>query len=203
MAKILAIETSGSNCGVGIWATENEPMIIEENGSKIHSEKLPLFVQEVLANSNLSLNDLDAIAVSSGPGSYTGLRIGMSFAKGLAFGGKIQLLPINTIDSIANGLNKKIDFTILVYSHAGFVYDKNYLKSGNGEIIQTEIKDVYPNPLICVNFPENKKTLKNADYKLSSVKFIGEFSSKFYDDLDKPKLNEISPRYYSEFKIRK
>ena len=59
MAKILAIETSGSNCGIGIWSTENEPIIIEENGSKIHSEKLPLLAQEVLANSNLSLNDLD------------------------------------------------------------------------------------------------------------------------------------------------
>ena len=202
MANILAIETSGSNCGVGIWKDENDPIIFEQQGSKIHSEKLPEFVQAVLKKSKITLHELDAIAISSGPGSYTGLRIGMSFAKGLAFGANIQLLPINTIDCIAKGINNNNDFTILVYSHAEFVYEKNEADSANNKITQTEIKDNYPNSVVCVNFPENKRKFEHADYILPSVKYVGEYAMKNFDYLNKPNIIDVSPGYYSEFKIR-
>jgi len=202
MAKILAIETSGSNCGVGIWMDEKPPIILEEKGSKIHSEKLPEFVLTALKESEITLQDIDVIAVSSGPGSYTGLRIGMSFAKGLAFGADIQLIPINTIDCIAKSLNKNNEITILVYSHAGFVYEKNGIRSNDNKIIQTKIKDVYPNPLVCVNFPENKQHFDGADYILPSVNYVGEYAMQNINLLEKPNINDISPEYYSEFKIR-
>lgn len=203
MANILAIETSGSVCGVGIWQTNNTPIIMEEIGSKIHSEKLPEFIKIALEKSKLSLKEIDAIAVSAGPGSYTGLRIGMSFAKGLAFGSGIQILPINTMECIEYGIHKNEDYTILIYSHAGFVYEKNILNSNESKIVQTEIKDVYPNPIVCVNFPENKKNLENADYILPSVNYVGDFTQNNYNHLERPNLNEISPGYFSEFKIRK
>ena len=202
MTKILAFETSGTNCGVGVWIDKELIAIREEVGNKIHSEKLPEFVNSVLEESNLTLKDFDAIAISAGPGSYTGLRIGMSFAKGLSFGSNLQLIPINTILSIEECFKNDKEFTVLVYSHAELVYEKSSSENAD-KIIQTEIKDVYLNPLICVNFPEKKQTLPNSNYILPSVKYIGDFASKNYSKLEKPKLNEISPGYFSEFNIRK
>tara|TARA_B100001029_G_scaffold177582_1_gene182527 strand:- start:904 stop:1509 length:606 start_codon:yes stop_codon:yes gene_type:complete len=200
--KIMAIETSGLNCGVGIWFDQKLISIKEEIGNKIHSEKLPKFVKNVLKESNLELKDLDAIAVSTGPGSYTGLRIGMSFAKGLAFGSKIQLLPIDTISSIEENFKKDKELIILVYSHTGYVYEKQ-CSDIKGEIIQTKIKDIYSKPLLCVNFPENKKNIPKSKYILTSVEFIGNFATKNYFKLEKPRLFNISPKYFSEFNIRK
>ena len=202
MPKILAIETSGSVCGVGIWQNDKEPIIIEENGNRIPSEKLPEFINQSLKKSNLEINDLDAIAVSSGPGSYTGLRIGMSLAKGLAFGSGIQLFAINTIESIIFGLNRNDNYTILVYSHAGVVYEKNIIDDVDSDINQVEIMDIYNNPVICVNFPDNRKNIKNAEYINPSVNYIGNYTHNNFDLLDRYQLDEISPGYYSEFNLR-
>jgi len=202
MPKILAIETSGSVCGVGIWHNDKEPIIIEENGNRIHSEKLPEFINQSFQKSNLKINDLDAIAVSSGPGSYTGLRIGMSLAKGLAFGSGIQLFAINTIESIIFSLNRNDNYTILVYSHAGVVYEKNIIDDVDSDIHQVEIMDVYNNPVICVNFPDNRKNINNAEYIYPSVNFIGNYIHNNFDLLDRYQLDEISPGYYSEFNLR-
>ncbi|MAJ43454.1 MAG: tRNA (adenosine(37)-N6)-threonylcarbamoyltransferase complex dimerization subunit type 1 TsaB [Candidatus Marinimicrobia bacterium] len=203
MTKILALETSGSNCGAGIWIGPELISIREETGYKIHSETLPEFVKSVLKESNITLGELDAIAISAGPGSYTGLRIGMSFAKGLAFGSNIQLFAINTIFCIEDYYKNIEEFSVLVYSHADFIYKKNNDSERFGNIIQTKIKDVYNNSLLCVNFPKNKQTLPNSKYILPSVKYIGEYTIKNYLKLDKLQLNEISPGYFSEFDIRK
>ena len=202
MPKILAIETSGSVCGVGIWQNDKEPIIVEKIGNRIHSEKLPEFIIHSLKKSNLTINDLDALAVSSGPGSYTGLRIGMSLAKGLAFGSGIQLYPINTIDCIIFYLNRKYNYTILVYSHAGVVYEKNVIDNVRSDIHQVELMDIYDNPVICINFPDNRKNIKNAEYINPSVNYIGNYTYNNFDLLDRYQLDEISPGYYSEFNLR-
>ena len=202
MPKILAIETSGYVCGAGIWQNDKEPIIVEKIGNRIHSEKLPEFINQSLQKSNLKINDLDAIAVSSGPGSYTGLRIGMSFAKGLAFGSGIQLFAINTIESISFALNRNDNYTILVYSHAGVVYEKNIIDDVDSDIHQVEIMDVYNNPVICVNFPDIGKNIKNAEYIKPSVYYIGNYTRNNFDLLDRYQLDEISPGYYSEFNLR-
>jgi tRNA threonylcarbamoyl adenosine modification protein YeaZ len=201
--NVLAIETSGSACGVGIWQKNNSPIILEEIGNRIHSEKLPEFINMALENCKLKINDIDSIAISSGPGSYTGLRIGMSLAKGIAFGANIQLYPINTIDSIILNLNIDINYTILVYSHAGVVYEKKIIQNTETQIKQVALKDVYIEPVICVNFPENKRPLINAEYIYPSVNFIGQYFKNNFKNLVKQNIDEISPEYYSEFNIGK
>ena len=196
----LSIETSGMNCGLGIWVDNELINIREEIVIKKHSEKLPEYTNQILRESKIKLKQIDLISVSSGPGSYTGLRVGMSFAKGLAFGSNIQLIPINTFSSIEYKYNINNEHIVLIYSHSDFVYTKN--RSNNKGIIQTKIESLYEKSLICVNFPEKYKNLKNAKYILPSTKYIGEYSNANYSKLKKLSLHDISTEYFSEFKIR-
>ena len=94
---ILNLETATKNCSVSI--SQNGKTILCKEMAEAgysHAEKLHVFIEECLKESNLTFNDLSAIAVSQGPGSYTGLRIGVSAAKGLSFALDIPLIAIDT-----------------------------------------------------------------------------------------------------------
>ncbi|WP_334056791.1 tRNA (adenosine(37)-N6)-threonylcarbamoyltransferase complex dimerization subunit type 1 TsaB [Polaribacter sp. P097] len=102
MSIILNIETATKNCSVSI-ADKGVILAIKElnNGNYSHAEVLHPFIADVLKEANLSSKDIDAVAVSKGPGSYTGLRIGVSAAKGLCFAFDKPLISIDTLQSLA------------------------------------------------------------------------------------------------------
>ena len=107
MAFILNIETSTTVCSVSI--SENDTLLASkeiDNGYS-HAENLHVFIKELLTEINLNPNDLNAVAVSKGPGSYTGLRIGISSAKGLCYALNIPLISINTLQILANCIENK------------------------------------------------------------------------------------------------
>lgn len=103
MAIILNLETATTNCSVSI-AKDGNLLAIKEHDTPnySHSEQLHVFIQEVLKDTKIDIVDLDAIAVSKGPGSYTGLRIGVSAAKGLCFSLDVPLISIATLESMAH-----------------------------------------------------------------------------------------------------
>jgi len=102
MSYILNIETATRNCSVAI-SKDGETLVCLEMAEQgySHAEKLHVFIEESLAQAQLAYKDLDAIAVSQGPGSYTGLRIGVSAAKGLAFALDIPLIAVDTLEVLA------------------------------------------------------------------------------------------------------
>ncbi|MDR6966478.1 tRNA threonylcarbamoyladenosine biosynthesis protein TsaB [Flavobacterium arsenatis] len=104
---ILNIETATKNCSVSI--AENGVTLlckeIAEQGYS-HAEKLHVFIEEILEECNLTAKNLTAIAISQGPGSYTGLRIGVSAAKGLCFALDIPLIAVDTLESFARQVDK-------------------------------------------------------------------------------------------------
>jgi len=111
MALILAIETTTKNCSVALFDNDQLLSYKEESGENyIHSESLLFFIQETLNNSNYNLKDLDAIAVSKGPGSYTGLRIGTASAKGLCYSLNIPLISVSTLKLMAYTVSIKEDY---------------------------------------------------------------------------------------------
>ena len=101
MALILSIETSTSICSVAIHEQGELLALAEIKEPGAHAEKLLLLVDELFEKAGLSFGDLDAVAVSQGPGSYTGLRIGVSTAKGIAYALEIPLIGINTLQAMA------------------------------------------------------------------------------------------------------
>jgi len=102
MALILNIETSTKNCSVSL-AKEGVCLVLKEEnkGDYSHAEKLHVFIEKLLLEQNLTVADLDAVAVGKGPGSYTGLRIGVSTAKGLAYATGIPLISVDTLQALA------------------------------------------------------------------------------------------------------
>jgi tRNA threonylcarbamoyladenosine biosynthesis protein TsaB len=104
MSLILGLETSTKICSVAISDGDKLLALQEEGGAYSHSEKLTVFIQEVIAESGLNLNQIDAVAVSKGPGSYTGLRIGVSVAKGLCYALNKPLITVDTLQAMAFGL---------------------------------------------------------------------------------------------------
>ncbi len=100
---ILNIESSARCCSVCL-SRNGEPWVVRENVSDYgHAKNITLFIQEVLHSASLSLKDISAVAVSRGPGSYTGLRIGVSTAKGLCFATDKPLLSVDTLKAISFG----------------------------------------------------------------------------------------------------
>ncbi len=101
MSYILNIETSGTRCSVCISHNEEIMAFREIDDGYTHAENLHLFIDDVLNLANVQSHQISAVAVSKGPGSYTGLRIGVSAAKGLAYSLNIPLIGIDTLHIIA------------------------------------------------------------------------------------------------------
>ena len=144
MTYILNLETSTKNCSVSLaqnGVLVASPEIAEQGFS--HAEKLHVFIEEVVAEATITLKDLHAIAVGKGPGSYTGLRIGVSTAKGLSYALDIPLIAVDTLLVLA----KQLEITdgllvpmldarrMEVYSA---IYDVDY---NNVRVIQAEVID--------------------------------------------------------------
>lgn len=143
MATVLCLETSTTNCSVALAIDGTVVSIREENNSKYsHAEKLHVFIEEVLKEAQIDKSELDVIAVGKGPGSYTGLRIGVSAAKGLCFALDIPLVSIATLQILSEQVNADNCYIIPlldarrmeVYS-AVFTLDKKQIRETKAEIV--------------------------------------------------------------------
>ncbi len=197
MAIILNIETSTKNCSVAI-AKEGKILYAREinDGNYSHAEKLHPFILDVLSESKISISSIDAIAVSKGPGSYTGLRIGVSASKGLCFALNKSLISVDTLNSLAHAIDIEEDGYIIPMLDARrmevyvAVFNNNYeiIKNTEAKIIDEEsfseyfkkkvyflgdgsekCKDVIRNPNAV--FIENKFPSANQMAKLSFNKY--------------------------------
>src|ERR1700737_3406899 len=104
MSLILQIETATTVCSVAL--SENGRVLVykEINQRNVHAEVITIFIDEILKTVNKHYEELDAVGVSCGPGSYTGLRIGVSVAKGLCFALDKPLIAIETLEAMADGI---------------------------------------------------------------------------------------------------
>ena len=111
--RIILIETSTSLCSAALAENGTITAYRESSAPKAHASLTAVFVQEVLAERGLALSDCDAVCVSKGPGSYTGLRVGVSTAKGLCFGSGKPLVAVGTLDTlVAQADNSQFKFII-------------------------------------------------------------------------------------------
>ena len=101
MPRLLLIETSTSLCSTAL--AEDGRIVCSRRSTepRAHASLTAVFVKEMLEESGWTVRELDAVAVSAGPGSYTGLRVGSSTAKGLCFGGQLPLIAVSTLDILA------------------------------------------------------------------------------------------------------
>lgn len=222
MARILSLETATTNCSVSVSIDGNVVALLEENSANYsHSEQLHIFIDKALHNASLTFSDLDAIAVSKGPGSYTGLRIGVSAAKGLCYALNLPLISIATLKSMANQLKLREDAVAIpvldarrmeVYS-AVFDSNLNEIRETRAEIIDEdsfneylEAKQIYivgSGAQKCEETLSKHPNLIFDQNLIPSAKEMAELSFKKYRSNDFENVAYFEPYYLKDFILQK
>lgn len=109
---ILCLETATPVCSVALNEACCTLALRETEGQNAHSEKITNFIREAMETAKIDYRQLDAVAVSKGPGSYTGLRIGVSTAKGICYAADLPLMAIDTLEAMAYGMKEKLNSQI-------------------------------------------------------------------------------------------
>ncbi len=120
--RLLALETAYDVCGAALVSDSGIEALEEQLAPRRHNEVLAPAVGRLLAGAGRRFDDLDGIALSAGPGSYTGLRVGMSYAKGLAFGTGLPVIPVPTLPSLLDGEEIDSPDWVATWSHGRNVY---------------------------------------------------------------------------------
>ncbi|MBP4136565.1 tRNA (adenosine(37)-N6)-threonylcarbamoyltransferase complex dimerization subunit type 1 TsaB [Flavobacterium geliluteum] len=198
MSFILNIETATKNCSVSI-AKNGETILCKEIAEEgySHDEKLHVFIEDIVKEAAISMQDLVAIAVSQGPGSYTGLRIGVSAAKGLCFALDIPLIAIDTLQTLASKVNSK-DGKIIPMLDARRMEVYSAIFNSNLEkerAVQAEI--ITEN-----SFSDFEETLYFVGDCAEKCKpFLVKDNFIFLEDIKYPSAREMSKISYEKYKI--
>ncbi len=196
MAYILQIETSTTNCSVALSYNGETIAIKELSNGYSHAENLHVFIKAILTEKNLEYSSLNAIAVSKGPGSYTGLRIGVSTAKGLCYALNIPLISIETLEILAHQVKLSKGFIVpMIDARRMEAYTKVFT-SGYKEyrVIQAEVLNEVSFKQI---LSENKVVfVGNKTEKTQEV--IQDDNASFIDTL--PSAKEMSSLAYAKYK---
>jgi len=195
MARILLIETSTSvlSVALAVDGTVVAERICRE--PRMQASLTAPLVKEVLDEAGLKAPDCDAVAVSSGPGSYTGLRVGVSTAKGLAFGAGKPLIAVGTLDILVDGCQTKPDFVVpMIDARRMEVYTAVY--SAEGERL-TEIESHIIGPDSFAPYLEKGKVLFVGDGALKGKDVIAHPNACFEEAF--PLARHMAPRAQKAF----
>jgi tRNA threonylcarbamoyladenosine biosynthesis protein TsaB len=211
--NILGIDTSTDNCSVGIVSDGKVLGRNSQRGRSMASERLIALITE-LTGQTITFQQIDALAVSIGPGSYTGLRIGLSTAKGLAYDRKLPILPVSTmavLESVAR-LELTTDLVLLIKSHRNLAYHvfcdsrkrlNPYLDSIGyatfSDIVKRYGKQccfVSPSELKSVEFDVVHRVYPEGDH-------VAQLAYRHYEQLIQLHRSDLEPMYYSEFEAQK
>jgi tRNA threonylcarbamoyladenosine biosynthesis protein TsaB len=217
LSFILNIETATKNCSVSI-AKDGQTIVCNELADEgySHAEKLHVFIEEVIAKAGISVQDLNAVAVSQGPGSYTGLRIGVSAAKGLCYALNIPLIAVDTLHALASqaGVTDGKIIPMLdarrmeVYS-AIFNSDLTVERAIQAEIIDENSFQEYTEKVYfvgdCADKCKSVLTKDNfvflEDIKYPSAKAMSKISFDKYQKSDTVDVAYFEPYYLKDFMI--
>jgi tRNA threonylcarbamoyladenosine biosynthesis protein TsaB len=220
MSIILGIETSTKICSVAVSDGEKLLALEEEGGDYSHSEKLTVFIQKVLVKTKLELKDIDAVAVSKGPGSYTGLRIGVSVAKGLCYALGKPLIAVDTLQAMAknvaslNGESNAL-YSPMIDARRMEVYTALY--DGDNSSVTPIIAKIIDNNSFskeltsqkifffgdgaskCAEILDQNESAKFVDEGLPSAEFINQIAFKKYKNEEFEDVAYFEPYYLKDF----
>lgn len=222
MAIILSIETATKAGSVAIHKDGALIGIQQYNIEKSHSALVQVLMSQLLENTGIDRNEIDAVAVSAGPGSYTGLRIGVSSAKGFCFALNLPLIAINTLEAMVFQVNKqhvneyllcpmidarRLEVYCLVAEKSGVILEATYAKIIEEDAFSSYLKE--GKILFFGDGADKCKTIirsENAifiDDIIPSAKEIGEMAEVKFQKGDFEDLAYYEPFYLKEFRIAK
>ena len=225
MATILHIETSTQVCSVALSINAKVVSIEESIDKNSHAGQVTIFAERVLRNAQIKFSELNAVAVSMGPGSYTGLRIGVSTAKGFCYANEKPLIAVSTLQAMAFGM---VQFT----KHSGYskenhlfcpmidarrmevytgIYDNELtlIQDISAEIInESSFSELFENhPVLfagdgsnkCKNLLAKNKNAHFLDNFNPSAKFMVEIAEKKFNNSEFENLAYFEPFYLKDF----
>ena len=197
MTYILNIETATKNCSVSL-SENGETIAFKELATESfsHAEKLHVFIADVLKEVNLNFKDLNAIAVSQGPGSYTGLRIGVSSVKGLCYALNLPMISIDTLALLANQISIEEGIVVpMIDARRLEVYAAFYDTNGN-QIREIKAEVIDENTYSEIS--EKMHLVGDGALKLKSILTNDKFI--FHDDVVFPSAKEMSKIAFDKYK---
>ncbi len=223
MSVILNIETSTDVCSVGIAIDGQTIRLQESHSPNSHTEKLTLLIQACADEAHLALKDLDAIAVSDGPGSYTSLRIGASTAKGMAYALNKPLISIDSLSILAYGIPEhllKDDTVIIAMIDArrnevyASVYDHQYqiIQSATPLILDENPFKAYTEGknkvYLCGNgakkyYDQYKETFPILQHENTSARYMERITLNLFENNQYSSVSYFTPNYIKSPNITK
>lgn len=218
---ILSIETATGICSVCLSFGEDVVAYKESREKNAHSQMLSVLIEQLFQNSEYSIKDLDAVAVSKGPGSYTGLRIGVSSAKGIAYGLDIPLISVETLQILAYSSSLKyggkyympmIDARRMEVYTAIYDSEMKEVKSISADIIEEDLyKDILQGKEIVLSgdgAEKCQKVLNDSRYVYDletalSAKYMVHFAVEKYNNNQLEDVAYFEPYYLKEFIAQK
>ena len=210
---VLAFETSGNLCGVCIYFSDEKYFSSTINLKHSHSEKIFELSEMLCKVANINPSDLDSISVSEGPGSFTGLRIGFSAAKGIAYGANISIIPVPTYEALAYQLsftkNENDEFIIANKVNREEVYFAKFQIMGNSYIFAEDLTILRNDIFIkkaenCQVFGDAAKLLNRELLNPISPDplFIAKWAVHFGIDKKTFKYDFLEPNYLKNFIVK-
>lgn len=205
--KFLSIETATEVCGVSIVEDNHLIGLEEDIAPRKHASTLPIFYDNLKKKLKFELNQLDGIAVSIGPGSFTGLRIGLSYAKGLAFSHDLPIIPVPTLQGAAFGVEINTEYYLLLFSHRDMIFHQKFDKNGDclneatvssWATLEKEVAEYPCYHIGCDSFLRNRK---NAFPIQASAEQSGKLACKNFDDWIIRKPHKLVPNYIAPFEM--
>ena len=209
---ILGIETSDELCSAAIMLTEEDFAEINFRKKFVHSEKLMPMISDLLKNADVKLNDIGSIAVSIGPGSFTGLRIGLTVAKGLAAGRDISIIPVPTFDALALQLASVLpddsEFIIANNANINEIYFAEYKTKDDS--VEALIETVLLDKSKFREYQESTELIfgnhagRNSNFNTSSptASAVAKWAYIFGKDLVTFDHDLLEPNYLKEFVVK-
>ena len=210
--KILGIETSVKQSSAAI-VVENDSYEVFSDIKKDAAKSLPFIVENVLNKAQSSFNDIDGIAISMGPGSFTGLRVGLSYVKGLSLALDIPIVPISTFESMINIVKPNPGKVIqtIIHSHGHALYIAQYISKDELYVLDSvpkiiDVNDLeYKKDMFIIYVGPNKivdqlniKEMNNIQLTALSIASLGYNN---YDFLKTKSINNLAPNYIGSFKL--
>ena len=195
--NFISLECSTKNPSVSIFIDDKH--LDRHQILNSTSSDLPMCVNKILEKKSILINDIDFISTTIGPGTFTGVRVGLSFSQGLAYSLNVPIVPINVIELLNSQVQTHSQYVVGIYSHKDLIIYKCFSEDHINPIVLDNVNNLNGKNVFGVGLENFEDKFNYTSLRLSSLE-VGEYALENYQNLAEFSLSSIKPIYLNEFK---